>query len=522
MKLEIDKDLLPIKAHYFFFMGSLGPILPQMVMFGRQLGVSPTVMGFFLSMLPFLYFFAKPLVGMLADYFSKARKLIFLSLVAIMTLSYAGYIFLPQQTSQNSFNVTDILGCDELNSQNIDVCLNYHNVVCQLPENNSYNKSDSINLKITRLHGEKLLCHKDTGYLAINSQIDCITTQDIEAPSCFYKTWTFWTFITLTYLGTIGFNVGNSISDAICFDVLGESRHMKYGKQRIYGSIGFAITSLIAGYAMDLNGNDFTAAILLVLAFGLLDMFSIVKLKMPKLHSSESIFKDVTRLLRHRKIAIFIAFATIAGIFDSFIFYYMFWHLEDVAEKVGLKQHVKLIEGMTIAVECLFGEVLFFLVSGKIIKKLGYVHCLSFCFFCYALRLFFISLISSPWHLVIIEILMQGCTYALSYTCIVAYAAVIAPPGTSATVQGIVAGMDDGLGFAIGSFFGGFLFQTVGGKKSFQIYACLAFVTCIAHILLRPTSTHEIRTTVKESNNEMKERPIEKEIEEEKLNIQST
>jgi len=82
-------------------------------------------------------------------------------------------------------------------------------VVCKLPENSSYNKSDRINLKITRLHGVKILCHKDTGDLAINSQINCITTEDIEAPSCFYKTWTFWTFITLTYLGTIGFNVGN-------------------------------------------------------------------------------------------------------------------------------------------------------------------------------------------------------------------------------------------------------------------------------------------------------------------------
>ena len=82
--------------------------------------------------------------------------------------------------------------------------------------------------------------------------------------------------------------------------------------------------------------------------------------------------------------------------------------------------------------------------------------------------------------------------------------------------------MDDGLGFAIGSFFGGFLFQTVGGKKSFQIYAGLALITCIAHILLRPTSTHEIRAPQKESNNEMKERPTIKENEEEKLTIQST
>lgn len=41
---------------------------------------------------------------------------------------------------------------------------------------------------------------------------------------------------------------------------------------------------------------------------------------------------------------------------------------------------------------------------------------------------------------------MQGPTYALCYTTIVAYASAVSPPGTSATVQGIVAGMDDGLG----------------------------------------------------------------------------
>lgn len=84
-----------------------------------------------------------------------------------------------------------------------------------------------------------------------------------------------------------------------------------------------------------------------------------------------------------------------------------------------MKDHIKLIEGMTVAAECVFGEVLFFLISGKIIKKLGYIHCMSFCFSCYALRLFLISLITNPWYLVVIEILMQGCTYALCYTCIV-------------------------------------------------------------------------------------------------------
>lgn len=55
--------------------------------------------------------------------------------------------------------------------------------------------------------------------------------------------------------------------------------------------------------------------------------------------------------------------------------------------------------------------------------------------------------------------------------------------------------MDDGLGFSIGAFFGGFLFQNIGGQKSFRVFASIALLTCIAHIFLRPASTHEIRKT---------------------------
>lgn len=267
------------------------------------------------------------------------------------------------------------------------------------------------------------MCHSENQTdIAISQNgtiIDCRTSEDAEAASCFYKTWIFWTFVILTYLGTIGFNVGNSISDAICFDMLGEENQTKYGNQRLYGGIGFGLTSLLAGYAVDLHTNDFTPAILIMLAFALIDLLVLKKLKLPQLSSSESISKDVLKLLNNRKIAIFLMFATIAGIFDSFIFYYMFWYIEEVAEKTGMKDHIKLIEGMTVAAECVFGEVLFFLISGKIIKKLGYIHCMTFCFLCYALRLFLISLITNPWYLVAVEILMQGCTYALCYTCIV-------------------------------------------------------------------------------------------------------
>lgn len=317
-------------------------------------------------------------------------------------------------------------------------------------------------------------------------------------------------FVILTYFGTIGFNVGNSISDAICFDVLGDDNQSKYGKQRVWGSISYGITSLLSGYAVDNHSNDFTPAILIMLAFATVDLVIIKNLKLPKLSSPESLTKDIIKLVRNPRIALFLTFATIVGIFDSFIFYYIFWHLEEVAEQTGMKDHIKLIEGVVVAVQCIFGEVLFFIISGKIIKKLGYIHTMSFCLFCYSLRMILISFITNPWHLVATEFFMQGSTYALCYTAIVAYASVITPPGASASVQGfttkfiiyfssmfneislifnqgLVAGMDDGLGFAIGSLFGGLLYQKVGGRTSFQVFSLIALIACFTHIFLRST-----------------------------------
>jgi len=48
----------------------MGPILPQLPVIGKQIGVPPDVMGYITAILPILYVLAKPLVGFLADYFT--------------------------------------------------------------------------------------------------------------------------------------------------------------------------------------------------------------------------------------------------------------------------------------------------------------------------------------------------------------------------------------------------------------------------------------------------------------------
>ncbi|CAG4958046.1 unnamed protein product [Colias eurytheme] len=144
------------------------------------------------------------------------------------------------------------------------------------------------------------------------------------------------------------------------------------------------------------------------------------------------------------------------------------WFLEDLAEQTGSMAQIKLIEGAVVAAQSFIGELLFFFFSGKIIYRWGYGATMTFSLFCYGIRMIFISFIQHPWHLVFIEV----------------SAAHVAPEGYSATVQGIVAGMDDGVGFALGSLVGGQLYASAGERGSFRILAGVALIASVLHAVL--------------------------------------
>lgn len=59
---------------------------------------------------------------------------------------------------------------------------------------------------------------------------------------------------------------------------------MGYGRQRVWGTIGFGIAALFAGYLMDfvskdLSSNSYTPAFILIIVFTSLDAICCTKLK---------------------------------------------------------------------------------------------------------------------------------------------------------------------------------------------------------------------------------------------------
>jgi MFS family permease len=107
---------------------------------------------------------------------------------------------------------------------------------------------------------------------------------------------------------------------------------------------------------------------------------------------------------------------------------------------------IKLLQGLIGAFQCL-GELPFFFISGWLIKKLGHVHCITLVLGAFGVRFIIYSFLKNPWTILPVE-LLQGLTYGVFYSTMVSYANKISPPGTSATVIGVVQSAFLGIGMS--------------------------------------------------------------------------
>ncbi|KAF6199820.1 hypothetical protein GE061_006118 [Apolygus lucorum] len=472
-KIKINSFYLPVKCHYFFFMAAMGPILPYLPVYAKDLGMSEVAMGSVHAVLPVVCLLAKPFFGFILDFFSNQRKLIFVAIIGVTVISFASITFIPSyHPATQDFNMSDFRLCHKEDAVNPVSC----SYSCS---NTGKTGNVTIDLALNCTFAEASELHR------IESCNASCEVYDVGL----YGSSSFWALAVLSCVFMVSYNVSNSLSDAVCFDVLGEGNQHKYGHQRVFGTVGFGLSSLLGAILVNYNAKEkglkkYLPAFILSAGCCVLDLgICVWKLKLPKMPQSESILKDVFKLCKKPQISIFLIFATCVGICDASIFYFLLWYLNDLATVNGTS-NIKLLEGIVVAVETLCGELIFFMVSGKIIKKLGYANTFTLCFAVYSLRMVLIASINDPWWVVPIEAVFQGPTYALLYSTVVEYASAISPPGTSATTQGIVAGMDDGLGFAIGNVVAGFIYNYFGGHVMYYCYSGFALSCALIHFVL--------------------------------------
>lgn len=151
---------------------------------------------------------------------------------------------------------------------------------------------------------------------------------------------------------------------------------------------------------------------------------------------STTILKDVCRLLTNVRILIFIVWCIAVGLCTGLIWNFLLWLLEDLAHgySKNADEWITSLEGIAMATQCLLGELPFFFLSSWILKRIGHVNAMSLILAVLGVRFILYSIIKNPWLVLPVEVL-NGITFGLGYASMASYACIIAPPGTSTTVQ---------------------------------------------------------------------------------------
>ncbi|XP_075229080.1 major facilitator superfamily domain-containing protein 6-like isoform X2 [Lycorma delicatula] len=303
-----------------------------------------------------------------------------------------------------------------------------------------------------------------------------------EVPFAFYK---FWSFVFLMIASWVGMSVVVSIGDTICFGLLGDSPHL-YGYQRLWGSVGWGLFSFIAGFLVDeFSSNhvrkDYTPAFYVMAVLLTLDILVSVQIKDAQRIKSHNIVRDVGKLLMDARIVIFMLWCIVGGMCTAVIWNFLFWHLENLA-KCGGQARIKTLEGLIMLIQCFGGELPFFFISGWLFKKIGHINSMSLVLFAFGIRFLLYSVLIEPWWCLPIE-LLNGLTFGTFYATMTSYASIVAPPGTEATIQGLVGAIFEGIGLSLGSLLAGSMFNYMEGATVFRLYGLVVLVICSLHII---------------------------------------
>ncbi|CAO1428232.1 unnamed protein product [Diamesa hyperborea] len=536
MDTKVNEKLLPMKGHYFLFNAATSPVVPFMPTLARQLGYSTVIVGVIYTVLPVVGMIAKPLFGMIADKFQR-QKFLFLLFQLLVMVAFFGINFIPPIPANSELHshqgAIDLKFCPP-NIQQIDNCTLYKvledtskstfgcsmkchptpvnwDVICGYWNVSGLCDSKGSSFDIyANIQRDQVQRVKDCFFLGfnhatINNQnttmfsptepqfnmtcdVECEddTINEILAGATddqVKSTYQFWLFFCFLIISWAGMAVVVSVGDAICFEMLGD-KPQRYGNQRMWGSIGWGTFSIISGILIDKFSEgkatkNYAIGFYMMAVLILLDMLVSSKLKYSQTKLSKNFWADVGQIFSSCRVLIFFLWCIVVGLGTAMIWNFLFWHLENLAaaqEGCDKLSSIKTLQGLVMGIQCFGGELPFFFLSGWLLKKIGHVNAMSLVLLGFAVRFFCYSLLTNPWWVLPIE-LLNGVTFGVFYSTMASYASILAPPGTEATIQGLVGAVFEGIGVSMGSLIGGLLMQNIGGSATFKLFSILHYFT---------------------------------------------
>lgn len=285
-----------------------------------------------------------------------------------------------------------------------------------------------------------------------------------------YSNPAFWYILFLAPAQNFMYSSVRVITDTGAMNILGEERKEHYGKQRLWGSIGYAALAALSTMLISKTCNIYS----LFYTFAICNIFFILTLGPfdPKVEREASVtggvdsyWKQVKSLLNAEvlvfNIAVFIMGLTFGlgwgGVYINYFY------------EIGAdQQFIAIYTAISPII-----EVFFFFVVDLFITKLGNYNVFYLCFLAQGIVFLASSFITVPWYLLPLEIL-SGFVWSNFWGSLISLSEKLAPSHRLiATLQGM-SSMFLYFGGSAGAFIGGALYRKIGIFNLFRIWSGVA------------------------------------------------
>ncbi|RNB71611.1 MFS transporter [Brevibacillus invocatus] len=258
---------------------------------------------------------------------------------------------------------------------------------------------------------------------------------------------------------------------------IAEDNKISFGSIRTYGAIGFASSSLVIGWMVDVWGMDSLAW--LYLTFGTLTFAICLFVPDAPASKNKLSFQELKQFFFYPRTLRFFLLVLLASTphrtNDSFLGVYV-QSLGGSTGDVGQAWFLAAIS-----------EVVFFAISARLLQRWSEIRLITTAAVLYTIRYVLCALAPSADWVVYLQI-TQGITFVIFYTASIQYLYRIIPEEWKATGQTVLAVLFFGLSGIVGSIAGGWVFQMLGGSYLYWAMAFFSFAAFLYSLFLEKRS----------------------------------
>ncbi|GFY69294.1 major facilitator superfamily domain-containing protein 6 [Trichonephila inaurata madagascariensis] len=337
-----------------------------------------------------------------------------------------------------------------------------------------------------------LCCHETKCCYSILGELNKTTVKNDVADDdknlqSDFQTYQFWIFAFLFTGLNACINGIFTLSDTACCESI-EKTGADFGKQRLWGCVGWGLFSPLGGFLNDYTGT-YLATWIVFVVLSCLTLGNIIKLDLMKPHISKSILKDIRTVMNSKRFILFEIGALFSGFGLGFTWFYLLWFITSIGGS-------SLICGLIQTVQSFTGDIPFMFFAGWMLKKLGYFNIVTLSLLACCIRFLWYSQLQNPWMVLPIE-WTHGITYGVFYATMASFAKMSAKPGTEATTQSLIFATFDGLGSGIGNIVAGIGFDYLGGHDMFfytgVFFGCSAAISIAFTFIARNKKNYQLK-----------------------------